>query len=131
MTGEDTIDILVRWYNAHKAAEDNPAKLLAARHSAEECTRVSNECAALMDTLHEAEVALFKLGELPQDTVPPLVTLFLQREADKGCPSCWLSSSIGKNHPQCQFKISEWFGYREALCQYIYHVYVLHKPRRA
>lgn len=129
MIAEDTIDVLVRWHAAHKAAEDNPKKLLAAR-TAEDSTRVSDECAALMESLGEAEAALFKLKELPADEVPPLLTLFLGREADKGCPSCWVSSRIQKSHPECQFKISEWFGYREALLLYVYHVYILHKPRR-
>lgn len=120
MITQTTIDVLVRWYKAHKAAEDNSAKMLAA-WGVEESRRVSDECVAKMSGLKKADADLNGLAGIP------LLDLFNARDKDPGCARCWLSSRVVKEHPECDFKIREWFGYRDALMTYIHQVYILGK----
>lgn len=127
MISNETINVLRRWYSAHKIAEENPQLIIEAnRKGADECRRVSDLCAARMRECAKADKALHKLTELPADEVPPLVRLFFESGEDKGCSHCWLSSA-GPKHPECKFKIGRWFGYREALMAYTYEVYVRHQ----
>ena len=128
MIPNDVIDVLRQWYTAHNDAKDNPQRMIDAR-GAEECTRVTNECAERMRVCGVADEAFWKLAERPAEEVPPLVRLYIDAENDKGCAHCWLSSCVMKNHPECQFKISRWFGYREACMAYVREVYVRHYRR--
>lgn len=120
----EIISILTEWFSAHKLAENNPELLTAANsQGADECTRVSNICAQRMERTAKADEELYKLYQLPQEEYLPIVRLFLMAGEDRGCPTCWLSSSRGRNHPDCNRKIDRWFGYKAALMAYVEEVY--------
>lgn len=108
MITQEAINVLVRWYKAHKEA-----------HKAVE--ESSDKCVARMSELKKADAELKGLADIP------LLDLFNARDKDPGCAGCWLSSRVVKEHAECDFKIREWFGYRDALVAYIHQVYILGK----
>lgn len=105
------------WAECHHSADANTTMILAAK-TAEESTLVSDICAAKMVALKNAEKLLFSYTDHPD--APEGLKRWARAEADKGCRSCWLSSRIDKQHPECQAKIKEWFAAREALYESFY-----------
>lgn len=109
--------ILVRWYKAHKIAEENP-RLLMRTSTAEECTNASNLCSERMKECDAADIELFKITNIP------LLNLFRAAEANLPKCSCSVHSSPTMQHPECMAKLNEWFAYRDALMVYVYGRYI-------
>lgn len=105
---------LKRWADAKIIAADN-SQLLRERNGkgAEECTRISDICKQRMDDLHDAEEMLMKFKDSPDASAA--MRAYVAAETDKGCSRCWLSSRMGKNHPECNMKITRWFAARKVL----------------
>lgn len=69
-----------------------------------------------MKVLGEAESRLFALD--PNDDIPKPLKDFLIANKDKGCHSCWFSSKMIKQHPECSEKINRWFDTRQKLMSF-------------
>jgi len=102
-------ETIVKWSKAHDAAEDNPQKMLK-----DPSTAMSDHCAQLMKEIHDAEEELLLSIGLAVE-YPLEFRRYVNAMMDSGCASCWVSSRIGKNHPECQTKIGEYFAAREGL----------------
>jgi hypothetical protein len=109
-----TEEILKSWYQAHKQAEGN-ASLLLIDHS-----MFGVLCGARMNVCSIVDHMLYELDE--RSECEELVR-HLKSNKDKGCTSCRLSSFLGKNHPECNEKINEWFSSQKALMEFIETVY--------
>jgi hypothetical protein len=106
------LDAIKEFALSHMDAHDNPRKLIEARNIAEECTRVSNECAERMKRCRRADEAILKLDDI---AVYEQTRDYIAAENDKGCGRCWLSSVLKDNHKECEDKIARWFKARNNL----------------
>lgn len=110
-------EVLIRWYKAHKLAEENP-RLLCRNNGPEEATRISLVCGERMRECAAADKELFQLDDFP------LVNLFKESTANRTICSCRFSSKREDYHPECSAKFREWFAYREALMTFIFEGYI-------
>ncbi len=104
------------WYEASKIAEGNAALMCKNHGSAEECTRITNLCAKRMKNVYETyQVVLsFKssCGKFPIELLK-----YWRRSDDKGCNSCWMSSS-GAKHEECRIRMDDYFQSKEELLEF-------------
>ena len=105
-------EILIAWQKAHEQVEDNAS--LSIRFEG----KFSELCGARMNVVSVTDSMLYSLPVNGED-YPEELTRHLKSNADKGCMSCWISSFIGRNHPECNEKIREWFDSKEQLLMYI------------
>lgn len=105
---------ILEYVAAHRDAEDNPSRLLAARMTTE-YTATSDDCVARMRRLAAAEGSLLNLYGVTG--VPDVLEAFFAAEFDRGCTHCWMSSSRDRNHPACNEKIDRYFAARLALVE--------------
>lgn len=74
-------------------------------------------CTPEMARLHNAQDVILALAG--SHDLPPPVSAFIAAESDRGCSSCWFSSSgRNKQHPECADKIDHWFEAYEGLAAY-------------
>lgn len=104
---DKSIIILKEWYLAHEDAKQNASLMCSRMDTAEEATRITNECTTRMKRCTSADLDLDNVEDIP------LVTLF--KNQGQGCGSCMYSSNLSKIHPECRVEIKLWFAYRAAL----------------
>lgn len=104
---------------AHMDAHKNPQCQLNAK-GAEECKRVSRECAERMRRVENANTALLTVKNRFEE-LPEVAKRFVEVELDRGCVECWLSSSRAP-HPVhgnfCFDKMRNWFKCRTELIRF-------------
>jgi hypothetical protein len=105
----------------HMDAHKNPQCQLNAK-GAEECKRVSGECAERMRRVKQADSALINIFFKNRfEELPEPAKRFVEAELDRGCVECWTSSSRGP-HPDhgdvCNVKIANWFKCRTELIRF-------------
>ena len=97
---------IFEWAAARAAASENTHLMLENNFS----QPVMEECAKRMKRLDYCESEILSLTqELPQ----PLKN-YMEARLDKGCASCWLSSSFPV-HSECKSKIDRYFQTEEEL----------------
>jgi len=106
--------IISLWAIAEVEAEKNPSLMLASRPVNFKATQ--EFCIRQMQELEKATLRLLSLEG--QSDLPLPLLVFFEANNDKGCDSCWLSSRKGKNHPDCNIKIDQWFDARDKLTAY-------------
>ncbi len=104
-----TEKILIAWQKAHKQAEDNVTLL--------KDSSFTDLCIARMSVCTVANSLLYSLP-VKGEGYPEELERHLKSNSDKGCSRCWASSLIGRNHPECNKKISEWFASQEELLMF-------------
>jgi len=70
-----------------------------------------------MQRLHEAKDRLMTF-RLEAGLPKPLENYFAA-VADPGCPRCWISSRVDKQHPECRKKISRYFETERQLLEFV------------
>lgn len=113
-----TKDVIKIWQNCHKASLENTSFLLLPNQDAEQCTLISKICSTRMSMSTLADELLLTISS--QDDMPKELKKWLEVEKNldegkQGCSSCWVSSRLNKNHPECNEKINEYFESRKAL----------------
>lgn len=114
----DVFFAVVEYASAYAAASNN-TKIMIGRPTTAEVA----DCAARMERLAKATERILALAEGSSlgpewRDLPFVVRNFHRVDVDRGCPSCWLSSSVGRQHPECRVKIDRWFEARDALVEY-------------
>lgn len=108
-SGFSTNAIIKEYAVAHLAADDNPKLLI------KNPVKYTLLCNARMFRIALIDEAILNIGE--REDAPIELKNFLIAEADKGCPSCWISSKKNNNHADCQKKIDRWFETRQKLIE--------------
>lgn len=98
--------LIFEWAEARASASENTRLMLESNFS----KLVMEECAKRMKRLNYCELELLSLT---QDLPQPLRN-YMEARLDKGCASCWLTSSLPA-HSECRRKIDRYFQTEEDL----------------